>query len=242
MVKRTALSREEQFERVLEPWMLLLTVILVPVLILPAFMDLSSVTVRMFELFNVFVWVAFYGELFLKLVVSQDRLKTLQNNPLIVLILLSPFLVPLRVLRLVRLVPAVRLLRMQRIVRYLRPKMKQIVLNLEQIFIMVGLFVIVSGFLIWQVETHNGGTITSYDDALWWAVITITTVGYGDVIPSTPEGKVLGAIVSLAGIILFMVLVARTTAYFVESQDYRKLDKRLREVVTHVSPKGRKRL
>ena len=83
------------------------------------------------------------------------------------------------------------------------------------------------GFLIWQVELRNGGTIVEYDDALWWAIITITTVGYGDIVPSTPEGKVIGAVVSLVGILLFMVVVARTTAFFVENREMVHIEKRL---------------
>ena len=63
------------------------------------------------------------------------------------------------------------------------------------------------------------GSITSLYDSLWWAVITITTIGYGDVIPSSPQGKVFGGIVSLLGTILFMIFVARVTTMFVHNKE-----------------------
>ena len=218
-------NKETRLEKVIEPWMIGITLLLVPVLLLPVAVDLSLATVRFLELVNIFIWIAFYGELFVKLVVSTNWKRTLQDNLLLIFILLSPFLVPLRILRIVRIVPAVRFLHLQSILRYLKPKMQNLVLNLEKMFLVVAVFVLVSGFLIWQVELHNNGAITEYDDALWWAVITITTVGYGDVIPSTPEGRIIGAFVSLVGILVFMVVVARTTAFFVENREMGRIER-----------------
>jgi voltage-gated potassium channel len=64
-----------------------------------------------------------------------------------------------------------------------------------------------------------GATITTSGDAIWWGIVTITTVGYGDVYPVTPPGRIVGAVVMFAGIgiigslasILASVLVASPT-------------------------------
>jgi voltage-gated potassium channel len=57
----------------------------------------------------------------------------------------------------------------------------------------------------------------SLPDALWWAVQTITTVGYGDIVPRHTEGRVIGAIVMLMGIALIAVVTATVTAALVDA-------------------------
>jgi voltage-gated potassium channel len=52
---------------------------------------------------------------------------------------------------------------------------------------------------------------------LWWAVQTVTTVGYGDIVPHNPRGRVIGAALMLAGIAFLTVLTAMITAALVES-------------------------
>ena len=226
-VRKTG-AREAVLEKLLEPWMLGITVLLIPMLVVPVFFDLSLQATHLLELVNIIVWLAFYGELFAKLTISTDWKRTLRHNPLLLVILLSPLLVPLRIVRIVRLVKFVRFLRLQSIVRYFKPRMQRVILNIEEMFLAVGIFAITAGFLVWQVELRNGGTIVEYDDALWWAIITITTVGYGDIVPSTSEGRIIGAVVSLVGILVFMVVVARTTAFFVEHREMAVIEKTLK--------------
>lgn len=222
--------QELRLEHLLEPWMVAATLLLVPVLVAPVAFELSPVALRALELVKVFVWLMFYGEMFAKLAVSVDRLRTLRRNWLLIIILASPLLVPLRVIRIVRLVSIMRVLRLQSALRYMKPRMQKLVLSFEETILVVGIFVLCAGFLMWQVELKNGGAITTYDDAMWWAIITITTVGYGDIVPATIEGKVIGAVVSLVGIVMFMVLVARATAYFVEYREMQMIERHLKHI------------
>jgi voltage-gated potassium channel len=61
--------------------------------------------------------------------------------------------------------------------------------------------------------------VTSYSEGLWWAVQTITTVGYGDVPITKPEGRVIGALVMISGIGLASVVTATVaSAFFVSAQ------------------------
>ena len=66
-------------------------------------------------------------------------------------------------------------------------------------------------------EDGAGGTITDFGQALWWAVTTVTTVGYGDTYPVTPEGRGVAVFVMLLGIGLFGTLTASVATYFANS-------------------------
>lgn len=56
----------------------------------------------------------------------------------------------------------------------------------------------------------------SIQDSLWWALQTVTTVGYGDVVPAHTSGRLIGAVLMLQGIALLTVVTAAITAMLVE--------------------------
>ena len=115
-----------------------------------------------------------------------------------------------RVLRILRVVRAVRSVRM--ISRFLIAKRTESAL---MVAILLTLLVVVSASIaILQVETTGGAKITSPEDALWWAIATITTVGYGDVYPVTPEGRLLGVLLMFAGVGLFGTLSGLVASWF----------------------------
>lgn len=61
-----------------------------------------------------------------------------------------------------------------------------------------------------------GATITTFGDALWWAVVTITTVGYGDLSPVTIEGRMIAVALMIGGIGLLGVVTATLASWIVE--------------------------
>lgn len=67
------------------------------------------------------------------------------------------------------------------------------------------------------VRLSDPGDFRSLPDALWWSVQTITTVGYGDIVPRHTEGRVIAAIVMLMGIALIAVVTATVTATLVNA-------------------------
>jgi len=70
------------------------------------------------------------------------------------------------------------------------------------------LIVIFGGIGVYLAEyTHQGAKITNLGDALWWAVVTISTVGYGDFYPVTTVGRIIAVFVMLSGIGIFVLLV-----------------------------------
>jgi len=134
------------------------------------------------------------------------------TNPYAVADLLAilPFLVglaalDLRFVRVVRLFWLLELFRgsalwrsRQRLVRVVRLRRA----DLEIAVLVAALVFLVSSSLMYYAEL-SADTFASIPDAMWWAVVTLTTVGYGDVVPVTPLGRLLAGLTALGGIGLF---------------------------------------
>ncbi|SFT02116.1 potassium channel family protein [Saccharopolyspora flava] len=68
-----------------------------------------------------------------------------------------------------------------------------------------------------EVErTAPGAEITTFGDALWWTMTTVTTVGYGDYYPVTGQGKLIAAGLMIAGIALLGVVTGSIASWFVD--------------------------
>ncbi|TDJ03840.1 MAG: hypothetical protein E2O68_09325 [Deltaproteobacteria bacterium] len=97
-------------------------------------------------------------------------------------------------------------------------------------------------YAFYVVEKGINYNIKHFGDALWWGFTTVTTVGYGDITPVTPEGKIIGVSLMLAG----TALLALHTSLFAEAllrQDYlptRKLqleEKHIKQMFEHLDEK-----
>jgi len=78
--------------------------------------------------------------------------------------------------------------------------------------------VIFAGLIVWATErTHADSSIHTPFDALWWALVTMFTVGYGEMVPHTVLGKVGAIVLMFAGIALFGMVTAALASLFVES-------------------------
>lgn len=62
----------------------------------------------------------------------------------------------------------------------------------------------------------EGSNITSYFDGLWWGIVTILTIGYGDRFPITTEGRIWASIMMLAGVVGISILTAKVSSVFLE--------------------------
>jgi voltage-gated potassium channel len=69
------------------------------------------------------------------------------------------------------------------------------------------------------MERGEGGQIDTLGDAFWWAIVTATTVGYGDEYPTTPGGRAIGVFLMLTGITVFGVITANLAAFLIETDE-----------------------
>jgi voltage-gated potassium channel len=78
------------------------------------------------------------------------------------------------------------------------------------------LLVVFGSIAVLQFESTAEANIKTAQDGLWWAFVTITTVGYGDRFPVTSEGRIVGALLMTAGVGLFGTFAGFVAAWFLE--------------------------
>lgn len=81
---------------------------------------------------------------------------------------------------------------------------------------------LLSGIAMWLVDREEFPNVWL---GLWWAVQTVTTVGYGDITPTHPVGRLIAALVMVSGIGFLTVVTATITAVFVEGARHRLRDR-----------------
>jgi len=204
--------REEllhRVERITEMPLLILAFVMIPLLIGPMLWKLSLQEEATFITLDYFIWAIFAIDLIIKVAISPRRLNYLRRHWLEVLVVVVPFFRPLRILR-IFIFGSRAWVGIRRLV------------NIDFILVYgIGL-VIIAATVVASVEGGEGASIHSFADALWWAVVTITTVGYGDMVPITLAGKAIAFILMLGGIAFLSGVTANLASFLVKSHDTEK--------------------
>ncbi|MEZ9516635.1 ion transporter [Vibrio splendidus] len=117
----------------------------------------------------------------------------------------------------VRLLRVMRIFRILKLVRYLQDSnilLRSLLMTRRKILIFfstVGILVVIFGALIFVIEGPENG-FTSIPHSIYWAIVTITTVGYGDMIPQTALGKAIASLTMLLGYSILAVPTGIITA------------------------------
>ena len=198
-----------RIERFTELPLLILAFVMIPLLVGPFLWELSPGTEAVFTALDTFIWAAFAVDLIVKVTVAPHRLAYLKKHWLEVLIVVVPFFRPLRLLRLFifgsRAFVGVRRL-----------------VHVDFLLVYgIGL-VMVAATVVTSVEGGENASIQSFADALWWAVVTITTVGYGDMVPVTAAGRAIGFVLMIGGVAFFSGITANLASLLVRRQEPQK--------------------
>lgn len=204
--------------------------------------SIDAIYGRFFHVFEVFSVVVFTGEYILRVWVCVEldkftkpflgRIKYLFTPmALIDMLAILPFyLVMLGVdLRMLRVLRLFRLLRVAKAGRYFKAmRMIQNVFRSrkEELIISMALIVmilILSSSVMYYMENDiQPEAFSSIPASMWWAVATLTTVGYGDVYPVTNLGKIMGAVIAVSGVGLFALPAGLMASGFMEEIEVKK--------------------
>lgn len=126
-----------------------------------------------------------------------------------------------RVVRLVRILRVLRGIRLARILGQYLQKNRADGTILAVIFVSI-LLLVLSSVAILQVEQVEGANIKSGSDALWWSIVTMTTVGYGDRYPVTTVGRIIASVLMVSGVGLFGTLSGSITSWILNPVEQRQ--------------------
>lgn len=169
--------------------------------------DLDSSLVSALSVVSLVIWGAFGVDYIASIYLSDERLTYVRRHLLDLVMLVLPMLRPLRALR--------ALVALGRVNRQASTSFH----GRAVVYIAgaVPLVVFVAALAMLDAERADPeANITSFADAVWWGSTTIATVGYGDRVPVTGEGRLIAVALMLAGIALLGVVTAALASWFVE--------------------------
>lgn len=153
------------------------------------------------------VWVVFIADYVIRLVIARHRARYwLHHLPDFAMVVL----------------PALRPLRLLRLLMLLRVLNRRAASSLHG---RVGVYVSASGLILLFCASlavldaergHHGATITSFGNAVWWSFTTVSTVGYGDEVPVTVGGRLVGIGLMIGGVALLGVVTATFASWLVD--------------------------
>lgn len=171
--------------------------------------DLSLTARKVLKTIEVVTVLIFTGEYLLRLIVADRKLKFVFSFfGLIDLIAIVPFYIStgidlrsIRVLRMLRLFRIFKILRYSKAITRFHLAFKSIKEELVLFVFTAAILVFVASIGIYYFENKaQPEHFASFFHALWWSIVTLTTVGYGDVYPITTAGRVFASVVMLIGI------------------------------------------
>jgi voltage-gated potassium channel len=201
-------QRLEQYERYADVPLLILAVGFVPLVAAQIFdADLSEDAGRAVTIGYVAIWAIFVVDYVVRFALAPDRKRFFRGHIIDLFILAFPFLRPFILIR-------------------LGATFGKVGLQVRQIFtrhhllpaIGAAVGIMFTGSILVLVVERDRGAIDSLGEALWWGVQTITTVGYGDLVPVTPAGRIIGAMVMVSGVAVFGVVAANLAAFLTDVQ------------------------
>mgnify|MGYP000010495959 FL=1 len=152
------------------------------------------------------IWIIFIVDFLVRLIMHDNKKQFLRKNVIELIGLLLPIF---RAFRMFRVVIAIGFL--TRAAKSLQGR-----INIY-IGLILPILVFTCSLGVYEAEhTAPGANITQYGDAIWWAFVTITTIGYGDYYPVTFEGRAIAVLLMLSGLALVSVITVSFASWFLD--------------------------
>jgi len=178
---------------------------------------------RFLRLSDWIVWLFFLLETVVLVSLVRDRRGYLIDNWMNVAIILAGLPILWHFTPLAGLVRNLRLVLMLVLLAQFIPSVRQVLLrnHLGYTLLIAIVFTVVSGILISQVDP----AISSIGDGIWFAWVTLTTVGYGDLVPRSTAGRLIGGVLTFLGVVFFSLISANIAAFLVR-RDVEKVERK----------------
>jgi len=203
-----------------ELFIIFLSVYTIAVLFLAVIFPIKESTAEILKLVDSFVVIVFIYDFFRQLYMAPKKLDYLKWGWMDLLSAV-PGIYYLRLFRISRIIRASSQLRKET-GRSVWEAFKENRANSAVLTSVISLFVliVVTSILILGAESQSpAAEIHSPEDAVWWSFVTLTTVGYGDEVPTTTEGRFIGFVLMAGGVILLAVFTGYAASYFNPQSD-----------------------
>jgi voltage-gated potassium channel len=169
--------------------------------------NLQGASAAITEAIIIATWAIFVTDYIVTLTLAERRWHWFRTHLFDLMVVALPILRPLRLLRLVTLLSVLQ-------------RTAGAAFRGWAVIYVAGasaLLVFVAALAVLDSErSAPGASITTFPEALWWAFVTVTTVGYGDLSPITDQGRIIAVFLMLGGIALIGVITATLASWIVE--------------------------
>jgi voltage-gated potassium channel len=219
-------------------FILVLSIMALIVLAIETLFKFDESTKQILEYADGVVCAVFFLDFLIMLFQAKNKVKYLVTWGWLDLLSSIPMLDVLRwgrTARIMRIFRVLRGIKAARIVTQILLEKRGQSVSLALILVSI-ILITVSSISVLHFESTADGTIKTPEDAVWWSIVTITTVGYGDKYPVTTEGRIIATILMIAGVGLFGTFSGLVAAWFIGPSGSRReskidnLEKELKEI------------
>ena len=179
------------------------------------------------------LWSIFFIQLVYNLAIAENRLAYARSRWVLILVVIVSFPLLPNLLSLSRLARLIRLFRLLVVLLYGLRALRRILSRRGLVYVAaVATLLILGGggvLSLLEGESVHG----KFFEGIWWAIVTVTTVGYGDIAPTTIWGRIVGVALMITGLGVISTLAAAVAAYFVsqdESDEFGEIKERLTRI------------